>query len=90
MDHEIVFSGIGGLTSGAFVRTIRQQAMAQGKQKDDQWMAQLAAGYLDGQALNWFEEQDEETQESWKLLRRGLLQRWNPEGGASSAAASPS
>lgn len=83
MDNEIIFSGTDSLTSGAFIRAIRQQSMAQGKQDDDRWIAQLAAGYLDGQALNWYEQQDEETQESWKLLRRGLLQRWNPEREAS-------
>ena len=41
-----------------------------------QRMADEAAACLSGNVLHWFESLDDETQESWKLLRRALLARW--------------
>lgn len=78
-DHgDIVFSnGIdNGITSGAFIRHIRQIAMAEGRQKDDLWMAQYAAARLDGDALHWYEDQNEEVQDDWKELRKAILLKW--------------
>lgn len=71
-----VFDGSGSLKVGTFVRNIRQQALTKDRQNDDQWIAQSAAASMDGPALDWYEALDEETQESWRLLRRALLTRW--------------
>lgn len=76
---ELVFDGHNGLAAGAYVRMIRQLALAKDKQDNDRWLAQTAAAYLDGPALRWFEDLDEDTQDSWKLLRRAILARWPPD-----------
>lgn len=50
--------------------------MAEGRQKDDLWMAQYAAARLDGDALHWYEDQNEEVQDDWKELRKAILLKW--------------
>ena len=86
-DTHIIFDGSNGISSDTFVRITRQRSLAEGKEKDDEWIALSAASCLEGEALDWYELQPEETQESWKLLRRALLIRW-PR--ATAIAASPS
>lgn len=73
---ENTFDGSGSLKASTFIRNVRQQALTKDRQDNDKWMAQTAAASLDGSALDWYEELDEEVQESWKLLRRAILTRW--------------
>ena len=73
---DFVFDGITGLNSGQFLRIVRQNALDKDKATDDQWIAFYAAAHMDGPALDWLENQSEEMQESWRLLRRALLLRW--------------
>ena len=68
--------GQNGLATDAFVSYIRRTVLTQGIQDDDRRVAQTAASFLFGEALEWYEDQSEEMQESWKLLRRAILLRW--------------
>ena len=77
-DEGFLFDGLDGLSCEAFVRLVRQFAFSKDRGKDDEWIAQFAATRMDGAALRWLEDQPEETQDSWKLLRRAVLLRWSP------------
>ncbi|KAG8916168.1 hypothetical protein FRC01_003318 [Tulasnella sp. 417] len=70
------FTGTGDLTCHQFIRSIREQAIEGGKQRDDGWMADQASIRLDGEALKWFESLDDEVQTGWKRLRRAILARY--------------
>ncbi|KAG8900601.1 hypothetical protein FRC00_012112 [Tulasnella sp. 408] len=72
----IVFTGVEGLSCHQFIRAVREQALAAGKQRDDQWIADYASIRFDGEALKWFESLEDETQSDWKLLRRAVLARY--------------
>ncbi|KAG8930522.1 hypothetical protein FRC00_001096, partial [Tulasnella sp. 408] len=69
-------AGVEGLSCHHFVRAVREQALAAGKQRDDQWMADYASVRFDGEALKWFESLEDEAQSDWKLLRRAILTRY--------------
>ncbi|KAG8900195.1 hypothetical protein FRC00_013998 [Tulasnella sp. 408] len=69
----IVFTGVEGPNCHQFIRTVREQALAAGKPRDDQWIADYASIRFDGEALKWFESLEDETQSDWKLLRRAIL-----------------
>lgn len=87
---DFCFEGsTGELTSGQFLRLVRQHALEKDKGTDDQWVALYAAAHLDGQALEWFEDQDEEIHGSWKLLRRAIIRRWPPPGSGSVTPQTP-
>ncbi|KAG9039870.1 hypothetical protein FS837_000896 [Tulasnella sp. UAMH 9824] len=70
---DTVFSGNGGLTCHQFIRAVRERAIEAGHQRNDEWMADYASIRLEGEALKWFESLDDETQISWKLLRRAII-----------------
>ena len=75
-ESDVVFDGVNGLASDAFLRFMRRRVLAQGIHKDDELVAETAASCLGGPALDWYEDQPDEVQESWKLLRRAILIRW--------------
>ncbi|KAG8974612.1 hypothetical protein FRC05_007088 [Tulasnella sp. 425] len=60
-----------------FIRAVRKAAFNNGKHEDDIWCAQFASTCLEGPALDFYEELDEETRGSWKLLRKALLGRFS-------------
>ncbi|KIO16600.1 hypothetical protein M407DRAFT_33745 [Tulasnella calospora MUT 4182] len=79
MDSEpgdIIFSGNGGLTCHQFIRAVRERAIEAGHQRNDEWMADYASIRFEGEALKWFESLNDETQISWKLLRRSILSHY--------------
>lgn len=78
-NSDIVFNGTTGASASHFIRLVRQEALQQNRSKDDEWTAEFAASCLEDAALVWFESQSAEIQESWRLLRRALLERWPPE-----------
>ena len=85
-DTDIAFDGINGITGDILVRTIRRRVLAERIHDDDRLIALTAGSYFQGPALDWYEDQTDETQESWKLLRRAILTRW-PSSTASQAPA---
>jgi len=76
LQEEILFKGIDGQECELFIHAIRKRALAEGKQRDDEWMADVAAACLIEDALRWFETLDEEVQGSWKRLRPALLSQY--------------
>lgn len=72
------FSGTSGseVDCDDVLRYVRKQALAEGKLGNDLWMTQLLASCLSKTALRWYEDLEEETQMSWKLLRKAMLLRW--------------
>lgn len=72
----LLFDGKEGLSSHEFVQQVQRTAFQQGKQRDDEWVADFAATSFSGEALEWYVSLDEEAQTSWRKLRAGLIQRW--------------
>lgn len=54
----------------------RRKAFQEGKHTDNEWIAHYAASCLTGNALRWYEDQADEVQDDWKLLRKALLVRF--------------
>lgn len=77
-DWDVVFEGNDGQELEQFILGVRKQAFAKGMQKNDTWIAQFVAAHIGGGALRWYETLDEDTQNSWKLLRRALLSQYPP------------
>ena len=76
-DRNVVLDGgVNGLPSDAFIRCIRRRVLGQGITRDDELVAQVAASCLGGPALEWYEQQSDEVQNSWKLLRRAIIRQW--------------
>lgn len=61
-----------------FIADVMKRAYDQGKQRDDEWIADFVESCLRQDALHWWTELDEATQGSWKLLRKALLLRFGP------------
>lgn len=59
-----------------FLLAVKKEAFAKWKERDDVWIARLAESHMGGEALVWYEDLDQETQDSWKLLKRALLLRY--------------
>ncbi|KAG9029573.1 hypothetical protein FRB95_005202 [Tulasnella sp. JGI-2019a] len=70
------FSGKSDEDAATFIRSIQKIAFAQGRQRDDEWQADYAATCLDGVAMRWYCDLEEEQRFSWSDLRRALLQRF--------------
>ncbi|KAG8952251.1 hypothetical protein FRC04_004958, partial [Tulasnella sp. 424] len=75
------FYGKKDLSSHDFVQKVQRIAFQQGKQRDDDWVADFAATCFSGEALEWYIGLDEETQTSWRKLRAGLIHQWPIECG---------
>lgn len=74
-----VFNGSDGAEAEDFVTAVRRRAFAEGRQRDQAWMADYAATCLKGNAVRWFQALDREVREDWELLSRALLERWPPQ-----------
>ncbi|KAG8919083.1 hypothetical protein FRC01_001490 [Tulasnella sp. 417] len=85
-DSPLVFRGVDGRESEAFIRSVKSRAFSTGKQRDYEWMADFASTCFEGDGLRWFCGLDDETQGNWKLLERALLRDFP----RSSDAAAPS
>lgn len=59
-----------------FISAVNKHARAQGRLRDDQWIADLAAVCIAGDAMLWWSALNEETQGSWRLLQRAMLLRY--------------
>ena len=87
-DSPLFFRGGSSIECEEFIYSARQQAVVAGKLQDDAWMAQFVAAFFIGDALRWYDSLNLETQGSWILLRRALLDRYPaPSERTSSAGA---
>lgn len=73
---RIVFRGSNPDECEDFISAIRGRALAEGKHRDNQWIAYFASSCFVGDALYWYEGLDESIQEDWKLLRPAILERF--------------
>lgn len=59
---KIVFYGESAEEAEDFIFAIKERAYAEGKQKDNAWIADFASICFAKKALRWYEELNEETQ----------------------------
>lgn len=59
------------------------RAHMEGKQRDDEWIADFATMCFSGNALRWYETLDDDVQRDWSKLRRAILD-WLPDTGSRS------
>ncbi|KAG8916518.1 hypothetical protein FRC01_003015 [Tulasnella sp. 417] len=59
-----------------FIAAINKQARAEGKFRDDQWIADLVGASMAGDTLIWWSSLDEEVRGSWMRLRKAMLSRY--------------
>lgn len=79
------FEGISAKECEAFISAVRRRALHAGKHLDNQWMAYFASSFFIGDALYWYEDQDEKVKGDWDYLRPAMLARF----GRSQPSASP-
>ncbi|KIO32029.1 hypothetical protein M407DRAFT_118691 [Tulasnella calospora MUT 4182] len=72
----ISFGGAAHESSASFVQSIQRTAFQHNRIRDDRWIAEYASTCFSGDALEWFLELEEETQESWKRLRLAFVRRF--------------
>ncbi|KAG8916838.1 hypothetical protein FRC01_002842 [Tulasnella sp. 417] len=72
----ITFGGAPHESSATFVQSIQRTAFQHNRIRDDRWIAEYASTCFSGDALEWFLELEEETQESWKRLRLAFVRRF--------------
>ncbi|KAG9042482.1 hypothetical protein FS837_010811, partial [Tulasnella sp. UAMH 9824] len=70
---DLEFRGLDDAECEAFIRAVTAHALSEGKQHDDQWMADFASTCFTQAGLRWWDGLDEKDQRSWKLLRRAML-----------------
>lgn len=59
-----------------FISAIRQKALLAGKQRDPEWILDIAQASLTRDALRWHDNLDLDTQSSWPRLQKALLKRF--------------
>lgn len=74
---SLTFAGGSKTECLSFIRDIRREALALGKERDDRWVADLVGSCLEGDALDWHFDLAEEIQDSWKLLQVALREKYN-------------
>lgn len=62
-----------------WIRSIQEEAFAQGKTTEKTWMAALASSRIGGSALRWYRAQSEDIVLDWFRLRATLLDEYGPE-----------
>ncbi|KAG9006706.1 hypothetical protein FRB93_008438 [Tulasnella sp. JGI-2019a] len=72
------FNGTNSEDVTEFLRQIKRIAMAQGRQRNQDWMFDCAESCLGGSALRWFDQRQGEGEAlaSWDALRSALLSRF--------------
>lgn len=74
--ETLVFRGLGRSDCEQFIRDLRRAALKLGKQRDDEYMADLAASSMADDALSWHLSLDRETRDSWEQLQRALAKKY--------------
>ncbi|KAG8911276.1 hypothetical protein FRC01_005801 [Tulasnella sp. 417] len=76
-DIDLVFRGIDGAEAESFIRSVLRTARTEGKIRDNEWIVDLVSACMMGEALRWYIELDEDTQNDWKLLRKAILRQYS-------------
>ncbi|KIO32054.1 hypothetical protein M407DRAFT_19079 [Tulasnella calospora MUT 4182] len=74
--ETLTFKGTGPEECEQFVSAIRRRALAEGKHRDNEWIAYLASSCFVGEALYWYEGLDQAVQSNWRHLRHAILERF--------------
>lgn len=61
-----------------FIANVMKHAYDEGKQRDDEWIADFVGTCLRQDALRWWAGLDETTRRSWTLLQKALFLRYGP------------
>lgn len=72
------FKGIDGIECERFIQYIRRRTFAEGKAGDNDWIVQLVACCVEGDAMRWHASLFEELAGDWKLLLAAMLDRYPP------------
>ncbi|KAG9038536.1 RNA helicase [Tulasnella sp. JGI-2019a] len=76
--EHITFDGKVSEDVTLFLQSVKRIALAQGHQRDNDWMVDYVEACLTGDALEWFSRLDDETLHSWKAVRNAFLERYGP------------
>ncbi|KAG9019207.1 hypothetical protein FRB90_005282 [Tulasnella sp. 427] len=74
----IRFFGKESESSGDLIQAITRVAFERGRIDDDRWIVGYASTCLNGEALVWYCNLEEDIQKSWKKLRNCLVERYPP------------
>ncbi|KAG8888662.1 GTP-binding protein Rab-3D [Tulasnella sp. 332] len=74
----ISFNGRDGEEVTEFLRSVKRVALAEGRQRDDQWLMDYTESCLAGPALQWHLYLEDKTLSSWRGLQRAFLNRFAP------------
>ncbi|KAG8911277.1 hypothetical protein FRC01_005802 [Tulasnella sp. 417] len=85
-DSDVVFKGVDGAEAESFIMSVQRIARKEGKSRDNEWIADLVASCLTGEALRWYVDQHEDTQNDWRRLRKAILQRYPSHTESSSSS----
>ncbi|KIO33712.1 hypothetical protein M407DRAFT_17329 [Tulasnella calospora MUT 4182] len=88
-DINLLFEGIDGAEAESFILSVQRTARKEGKSRDNEWIIDLVSSSLTGDALRWYVELDEDTQNDWKLLRKAILQQYPKHSKPSTASLQP-
>lgn len=75
---DLKFRGVDAAECEAFISSVTAHALSEGKQHDDQWIADFASGCFTQSGVRWWDSLDEDVQKGWKLLRRAMLSKFQP------------
>lgn len=91
--EHITFEGKPTEDVTTFLQSVKRVAIAQGRQRDDEWQVDYVESCLAGDALRWFSELEEGTLGSWRTVRNAFLRQFstpvNRPANAPAAAATP-
>ncbi|KAG9002380.1 hypothetical protein FRB93_011497 [Tulasnella sp. JGI-2019a] len=59
-----------------FAQAVHRFAIAHSRQRDDIWMADYAYGCLSDEALDWFEDLDDDVKRDWSSLRSAMITKF--------------
>lgn len=86
---QLTFSGSQLEDVTAFLQTVQRIALAQGRQRDDDWRTDVATAYFTGNALEWYSDLEPEVQYSWRELRRAMLRHFRHDHSPDPPAVAP-
>lgn len=75
---NLEFRGEDSEECNKFISAVLNYAFTQGKQRDDEWVADFVATCFRDDALRWWTGLNPHTQESWKQLRHAMTQYYRP------------
>ncbi|KAG8848027.1 hypothetical protein FRB96_001319 [Tulasnella sp. 330] len=90
--ENITFEGKGNESVTQFLQRVKQVAFAQGRQRDQEWLADYVETCLSEKALEWYISLDEDTQRNFTRLRIAMVERFRsstPVNIAPAPAAAP-